>query len=494
MPNVMADAAVYQEDGVIVEVGGQRDVASRWHPDEVLGGDNSVVLPGFVNAHHHLGVTPFQLGIPDLPLETWIAARLGMRAVDPYLDTLYSAFEMIASGVTTVQHLHGHMFLPSERWADTIDGILRAYRDVGMRVSFSAGIVEQDRLVPDEAAFLASLPVTLRDQVASISGSDGVPVEDQLTASLNDVADRWGGNRGEQVRIQLAPQNLHWCSDRALLAIKEASLRHSVGMHMHLLETPYQKEYARRRTGRSAVAHLHELGLLGPELTLGHAVWLSQEDIELVAETNTLVCHNASSNLRLRSGVAPVNQMLERGVRIAIGIDEAGINDDRDMLQELRVALNLHRVPGVDSPAPTAAGVFKMATEHGALTTGFGDQVGTLARGKAADLIVLDWESISAPHLASNVPIVDAVIYRARPSAVRAVVVGGRVIYRDGTFALVDKEAVLGELAAQLRVPPSALEQERSALAMALVPRVRDFLHGWLADDSRPFYRYNSRG
>lgn len=492
-PEVIAEGAVYQEDGVIVEVGRHRDLAARWHPDEVLGGEDSVVLPGLVNAHHHLGVTPFQLGIPDLPLETWIAARLGMRAVDPYLDTLYSAFEMIASGVTTVQHLHGHMFMPPERWADTIDGILRAYRDVGMRVSFSAGIVEQDRLILDEDAFLATLPEALRDQVTSIPGSNRVPVEDQLAASLVDVAARWGGNRDERIRIQLAPQNLHWCSDRALLAIKEASSRHGVGMHMHLLESPYQKEYARRRAGRTAVAHLHELGLLGPELTLGHAVWLSQEDIELVAETNTFVCHNASSNLRLRSGVAPVNQMLERGVRIAIGIDEAGINDDRDMLQEMRMVLNLHRVPGVDAPAPTASGVFQMATEHGALTTGFGDQIGMLAPGKAADLVVLDWDVISAPYLAPGVPVVDAVLYRARASAVRTVVVGGRAIFRDGRFTLVDKDAVLGELAASLRLPSSALEQERSKLASDLVPRVRDFLHGWLAEDGRPFYRYNSR-
>jgi 5-methylthioadenosine/S-adenosylhomocysteine deaminase len=493
MPEVIADGAVYQEDGVIVEVGRYRDLAAKWHPDEVLGGDDSVVLPGLVNAHHHLGVTPFQLGIPDLPLEMWIAARLGMRAVDPYLDTLYSAFEMIASGVTTVQHLHGHMFMPPDKWADTIDGILRAYNDIGMRVSFSAGIVEQDRLILDERAFLATLPEHLREQVTSIPGSDRVPVQDQLSAGFVDVAARWGGNAAERVRVQLAPQNLHWCSDSALLAIKETSSRHGVGMHMHLLESPYQKEYARRRAGRTAVAHLHELGLLGPALTLGHAVWSSQADIELVAETDTFVCHNASSNLRLRSGVAPINQMLERGVRVAIGIDEAGINDDRDMLQEMRMVLNLHRVPGVDSSAPTAANVFEMATEHGALTTGYGDNIGSLAPGKAADLVVLDWNSVSAPYLAPNVPIVDALLYRGRASAVRTVVVGGHAIFRDGKFVLVDRDAVLGELAASLRVPASPVERDRVALAAQLVPRVRDFLRGWPVDESAPFYSYNSR-
>jgi 5-methylthioadenosine/S-adenosylhomocysteine deaminase len=490
---VIADGAVYQEDGVILEVGPYHDLAARWHPDEVLGGDDAVVMPGFVNAHHHLGVTPFQLGIPDLPLEMWIAARLAMRAVDPYLDTLYSAFEMIASGVTTVQHLHGHMFAPPESWAGTIDAILRAYKDVGMRVSFSAGIVEQDRLILEEADFLATLPDDLRDQVRAIPGSDRVPVEDQLAAAFVDVAARWGGPGHERIRIQLAPQNLHWCSDRALLAIKDASSRHSAGMHMHLVESPYQKVYAHRRSGRTAVSHLHDLGLLGPELTLGHAVWLSEGDIDLVAETQTFVCHNPSSNLRLRSGVAPVNQMLERGIRIAIGIDEAGINDDRDMLQEMRMALNLHRVPGLDSPAPTAPQILEMATEHGAMTTGFGGRTGVLAAGKLADLVVLDWEAIAAPYLAPEVPVVDAVLYRGRPSAVRMVVVGGRAVYRDGRFTLVDREAALGELAASLHVPVSADQRKRARLAAALVPMVREFLRGWKTDEAEPFYRYNAR-
>ena len=153
---------------------------------------------------------------------------------------------------------------------------------------------------------------------------------------------------------------------------------------MHLVETAYQKEYARRRSGGgTAVDYLDRFGLLGPLMTLGHGTWLNEHDIERLAETGTCVCHNCSSNFRLRSGVAPLNALEAAGIVTAIGMDEAGINDDRDMLQEMRMVLRAHRVPGMaDSVVPTAAQVLRMATVGGAATTPFGDRIGTLARGQ----------------------------------------------------------------------------------------------------------------
>lgn len=112
----------------------------------------------------------------------------------------------------------------------------------------------------------------------------------------------------------------------------------------------YQKAYAMKRTGGSAMAHVHAVGLTGPGLTIGHGVWMTERDIELCAETGTRVCHNCSSNMRLKSGLAPLNRFRSRGIPVALGMDEAGINDDRDMLQELRLVLRAHREPGIDAP------------------------------------------------------------------------------------------------------------------------------------------------
>src|SRR5512143_2128967 len=121
---VVEDGAVFQRDGTIVDVGQAAELRRRHQPDRVLGSPDHVVMPGFVNSHHHVGLTPFQLGSPDYPLELWFASRIAARDVDPYLDTLYSAFDMLTSGITTVQHLHGWRGAPASRVAGVAERIL----------------------------------------------------------------------------------------------------------------------------------------------------------------------------------------------------------------------------------------------------------------------------------------------------------------------------------------------------------------------------------
>ena len=385
--DVIEDGAVVQRDGTILAVGPYAALAQHYQPDETFGSAEHVVMPGLVNSHHHVGLTPFQLGSPDYPLELWFASRMAARSVDPYLDTLYAAFEMLESGITTVQHLHGVRIAPVSRVLEATEQILKAYDDIGMRVSYSYALRDQNRLVYEaDEAFVRRLPASLAPDVAAYLRGQAIPLADHL-ALFTDLWERWHSR--ERTRIQLAPANLHWCSDEALHALRDYAQTYRVGLHMHVLETPYQQEYAQRRTGTTAVQHLANLGLLGPQLTIGHGVWLTDADIDLVASTGTMVCHNASSNLRLRSGVAPLNPLLARGVGVALGLDEAGINDDRDMLQEMRLVLRLHREPGMDDRVPTSAQVLQMATEYGAQTTGFAGLIGTLEPGKAADLVLM---------------------------------------------------------------------------------------------------------
>ena len=491
---VVEDGAVFQRDGLIQDIGPYEALRHRHHADEVLGSPDHVVLPGLVNGHHHVGLTPFQLGSPDYPLELWFASRLAARPVDPYLDTLYSAFEMLESGITTVQHIHGWRGAPASRVREVADRILQAYRDVGMRVSYSYMLRDQNRLVYEaDHDFVRRLPADLGADVDAFLRGQAIPVADQLDL-FRSLWDAHGRNSGDRTRIQLAPANLHWCSDAALEALRDCSARHDVGMHMHLGETAFQREYARRRTGGSAVAHLDQLGVLGPRLTLGHGVWLSAADLERVAQRGVMICSNPSSNLRLRSGIAPVNRFLAAGIRVGLGLDEAGINDDRDMLQEMRLAFRLHRVPGMDDDVPTSAQVFRMATEDGAATTPFGDRIGVLAVGRAADLVLLPWRHVAHPYLEAETPVLDAVVHRARAAAIDTVVVGGEVVVRDGGVTRVDKAAALEELAASLRRPLTPEEEHRRRLSRALWPHVRRFYQGWLDPETLdPFYRQNSR-
>src|SRR5688572_2827347 len=140
------DAAVYQQDGKIVEIGPFAELATKYQPDEILGSDRMVVLPGMVDAHHHVGLSTFQLGSPDNPLELWFASRYAARSVDFYLDTLYSAFEQLESGITTVHHLTSRLG-PASEWSTAAEQVLKAYQDIGLRVTFSVMVRDQNRLV-----------------------------------------------------------------------------------------------------------------------------------------------------------------------------------------------------------------------------------------------------------------------------------------------------------------------------------------------------------
>ncbi|WAP67723.1 amidohydrolase family protein [Jiella pelagia] len=491
-PEIVEDGAVLARDGVIVKVGTREDVEREAPGAEVLDYGDHVMLPGFVNAHHHVGLTPLQLGSPDLPLELWFAGRIPARRIDLYLDTLYSAFEMIASGITTVSHIHGWMVGGYEALHGGATKVLDAYRAIGMRASYSYAVREQNRLVYEaDEDFCARLPEPLRSDLGKYLASQAMPFESHM--KLFD--ELTGENEGQRLtRIQLAPANLHWMSDDGLVEMAKRSRETGAPMHMHLVETAYQKEYARRRTGKTALRHLYDLGVLSPRMTLGHGVWLNEEDVDIAAETGTCVCHNCSSNFRLRSGVAPLNAFEAKGLNVGMGLDEAGINDDRDMLQELRLVLRAHRTPGMDDAVPTCPQVLKMATEAGAKTTAFGTEIGRLEKGRFLDAVLINWKTATYPFQDPDMPMLDAVMQRAKTNAVDAVLVDGKTIYENGKFANVDRDAVLEEIAQILSKPRSDDDIRRRKLGQDVYPHVKTFYDGYLDGESRePFYQPSSR-
>jgi cytosine/adenosine deaminase-related metal-dependent hydrolase len=477
-PHLVRDGGVVVRDGKIVDAAPIAALRRNYRNVSETGGAGFVVTPGFINAHHHVGLTPFQLGSPDHPLELWFASRLALRDVDLYADTLFSAFEMIASGVTTVQHLHSRVAGGPDDILAAAEKVIAAYRDVGMRASYSMALRDQNRLVyAADHDFVAQLPAEMRPAMAAYFARFTVPLAEQVTV-FDELVRRHGG--GDRLRVQIAPANLHWLSDAALEAAADLHARTQLPVHMHVLETPYQRAYAQKRTGGSALAYLDRFGLLGPHFTIGHGVWMSDDDIALCAERGVCVCHNCSSNFRLKSGKARVNRLLESGITVAVGIDEAGINDDRDMLQEMRLVLQTNRDPGHATRAPAPAEVLRMATEHGARTTSFADEIGVLAPGKAADLVLFDWQAVTYPYQDEASAIVDVLVHRAKSHAVDSVMIGGDWVYRERRFTRVDRKQVLAGIAEALARPKTSAERERIALAQAVMPHVRRFYEGYL--------------
>ena len=474
---IVEGQAIFVKNNKINEIGPTSVLRQKYKEIPEIGGENLFAMPGLVNAHHHLGVTPFQLGAQDHPLELWFAERLKMRNVPPTLDTLYSAFEMISSGVTTVQHLQSRAPGNLTSVLDQSNKIIAAYKQIGMRASYSFALRDQNRMIYDsDENCLALLPPKHRPTLKKYFESFSLSISEQLEI-FNILTEQHAENN--LIEIQLAPSNLHWLSDKALETISKVAIDTGAKIHMHLLETPYQAEYARRRTGQSALKYIDKFGLLGPQLTIGHGVWMTEDDVDLLAERGGCLCHNCSSNLRLKSGKADLSSFLSKNIPIALGIDEAGINDDRDMLQEMRLAYTLHRRPGHSSLNPSAAEILRMATEHGAASTPFSGKIGRLEKGLFADILLLDLQSLAFPYQDFDIPLLDIIVRRAKRKSVDTVIIDGNVVFNKGKFTRVDKDTLLEEISKVLSRAKTPEEVELRELSEIIMPAVKNFYSGW---------------
>ena len=494
---VLADAAVYQEDGAIVAVGSYQSLREQFRPQVELGGPNYAIIPGLVNAHHHgRGVTTLQMGTCDDCLELWILDGWGRRPYDHYLMTLYTALNMLESGTTTV--MYNHPQTATATLKEDVDAVLRGFLDAGMRVAFSSYFRNQNRVVyGDDREFLAGLPADLAQGVSRHLAVTDM-TDDEYFAFFAAMHREYNSHPSGKVRALLSPSNVQWNSDDFLLRTKEQAVRYGAPIHMHLVESNYQKDYGLRAWGKTPVEHLQDLEFLGPELSCAHAVWLTDRDIELLGAAGATVCHNASSNLRLKNGIAPVNPMLAAGVNVAMGTDSTAINDDDDLLQEMRLVSKLHRQPGIGAPAIAAERVLAMATANAAAPTGFGGEIGQLEPGRRADMVLVRLDDLEDPYLDPETPPLETILGRAKAKDVAAVIIDGEALLRDGEHQRVNKEEVRRELREQLgrSLEPATLETRR--LSARLRPYVEQFYRARTTESGAPptgvpHYVYNSR-
>jgi cytosine/adenosine deaminase-related metal-dependent hydrolase len=261
---------------------------------------------------------------------------------------------------------------------------------------------------------------------------------------------------------------------------------------MHLLETERQSSFAHNKFSHSAVQHLKALGCLGPNVTLGHGNWMSREDLDIIADCGCSICHNASSGLRLGSGIAPVNEMRRRGIPVALGIDQSNIADDRDMTLEMKLVWALHREAGLWNDRLDAGAVLQMATEQGAKTVGFGGFTGRLEPGHQADIVLMDRRKIGRPHVNARTPAAESVLHRGGRHAITQVFVGGRLVVDDGRVITIDREAVLAEIGERLQRPGTQTETEAWEAIDALLPHLEAYHRKFTQSSRYRAYRYNA--
>lgn len=406
---IIDNGAVAISDGRIAEVGTAEQVGKAHRAQKVIDAQGKAILPGLVDLHYH---TSLSRGVADdLPLDAWLMEFYypEVRSITPdevYLAALMSYCESIKSGTTCINDMYRHMIRAGD-----------AAEKIGVRVELSC-------LVADES-----------EGIETPESNERVVIEKHGTA-------------GGRVRARFGVEWTPIISEEQLRKVRPLADKHGVGIHIHLNESLDELELSKKRHGRRSVELAYDMGILGPDCVAAHCVWLTRKEIKLIKETGTSVSHNPVSNGKLGSGISPVPELLAAGVTVGLGHDAAVCNNARDIFETMKFAALIHRAERADASLMPAATVLEMATINGARALGLDKEIGSIEKGKKADLILLDLDN---PHMTpmlygrhSN--LISNIVYSARSSDVQTVIIDGNLVMEDRKVLTVDE----AELRAQV--------------------------------------------
>ncbi|MCW0233028.1 MAG: amidohydrolase family protein [Ferrovibrio sp.] len=429
-----SDAVLSYEGGVITSVTkGEPGPAGR-----------RLIIPALVNAHDHARPTASSFGATNMPLETWILRSVLGTPPDPYLAAAVSLGRNARAGCGAMMV---HYTRPSGTMGmvEEAQAIARAAGDVGIRLAFALAVRDQNPLVYGDAAdVLQSLSPADRAVVERMFPSRLLAPQDYLSL-VDEIA---AAIAGPMVDVQFGPAGVQWCSRPLLEAIAEHSARSGRRIHMHLLETVYQRAWADRAFPDGIVRYLKDIGFLSERLTLAHCIHARPDELDMIAEAGARIVTNFSSNLHLHSGLAPIADAHRRGCGIAVGVDGVALDEDDDALREMRLVQMAHDGVGFERTWSRAE-FLGLAIRNGRRATGApGD--GSLVAGAPADFITLDLDRLDRDALMPIDPL-DLLFARGNASHVTEVVVAGRVVMRDGVVAGIDLPVLEAELRAAYR-------------------------------------------
>jgi 5-methylthioadenosine/S-adenosylhomocysteine deaminase len=459
------ESDILVQDGVINAIG--PNLASP-PGTAIVDAANCLLHPGLINAHTH-GHGGLQKGSGDLwTLELLLAAgpwiNGGRTLADRRLAALLCAAEMALKGCTAAYDLVAELPLPT---VEGFDAVADAYAAVGMRAVI-APMVADLTLYEAIPGLADSLPPELRSRVEELRLA---PAETAL-AALAEILRHWRW-ASHDIRPALAPTIPLHCTEAFMRGCAVLAGEHGARLHSHVGESRVQAVSAIRTYGHTLVAECARVGLLGPDFTVAHGIWLDDDDLSRLADAGASISHNPGSNLKLGNGVARLRAMLDRGVTVALGTDGPGSADNQNMFEAARDAARLSRLTPDPRHWVSAAEVFRAATEGGAAALGFA-KCGRLAPGFNADIVFLDAGHVNwLPHNHS----INQLVHVEDANAVRHVMVGGTMIVQDRRLARIDHQAMAREAEAA-RARLEAATHDAKNLFAKLSPIVASYCPG----------------
>ena len=403
---VIENAAVAVKDGVIAALGTREDLDGI-RAERVLDLGNAVIMPGLINSHSHVAMTFLRGLADDLPLMEWLTEHIFPRerrltADIVELGSLLGCAEMIRTGTTAFTD----MYLLE-------DAVISAVEASGLRC--------------------------LAGEVIFAFPSPAYATAEEALLLVEEQARRWKGH--PRIRVGVMPHAVYTTSPEIMTGCRDLARRHGLMLHIHLAETAAETETCLAAYGKRPLAYCRDLGLLGPDATIAHAVDLTDAELDVLAATGAHVAHNPRSNMKLASGVAPVHGMLARGMLPGIGTDGAASNNSLNMFAEMSACALLHKVSNLDPTLLSADVVLDMATHGGAAAMGW-PELGKLVQGGPADMVALDLRS---PNLQPMYALASHLVYAATGHELRLSMADGKILYLDGDWMTLDYPHLLHE-------------------------------------------------
>ncbi len=419
--DVLDRAAITIQENRIIDI--QPIDREKAGSEETIDALNLVAIPGFVQTHIHLCQTLFRGMADDLELLDWLQLRImpfeaAHNEASMRCSALLGISELIRSGTTTILDMGS---------VNHHDEVAKAIGETGFRAFTGKAMMDLNTVYPK----------LKEPTVASVR-------------STRDLAERWHNTYNGRLQYAVAPRFVLSCSD-ALLQEANSMLANFPGMlfHTHASENKNEIKAVRERSSMENIEFLNHLGVLSDRACLAHCIHLNEKEIQILASTKTNVAHCPSSNLKLGSGIANVPYLRQSGINVSIGADGAPCNNNLDMFHEMRLASLLQK-PLHGPTAMPAREVFEMATRHGANALGIGKDVGTLERGKKADLVLLDLNQVWNSTLPGN-DIFSTIVYSATPENVDSVMIDGAWVYRKKQFINMDHERLIADSRSELK-------------------------------------------